>query len=574
MTLTKTVLSHGLETGCIDVSDVQDKKKDAKVISFLEKKLKRVNKRKTMDDIVRTECEESLSTFIRYAWKHVEPSQPYQDNWHIEFICRHLEAITNKVRLDDGSLYNRLLVNIPPGCMKSLLTNVWWPLWEWGPKNMPHLRYICVSHSQDLAIRDGLRMRRVIESEWYQRMWPHVKLTDDQNQKTRFENTATGWRMAAAAGSITGARADRVVCDDPLSVTDAMSAQIKQTTTDWFLEAVPTRLSSPRESAILVICQRLAEDDVSGVILDKQLGYDHIMLPMRFDPSRAMPTKLGYEDSRTEEGELLFTDRFPIEVVERDEKIMGKWATAGQFAQAPVPRGGGVVPIDQWVLWDRDDYPRFDYVLASLDTAYTIKEENDPSAMTIWGVWSGGDQIAQASRYVTRDEEVAAAVERQYTQEHPKVMLIYAWNERLELHDLVERVRECCVRYQVDNLLIENKAAGISAAQELRRVYGHEDFGVQLVDPRGQDKLARLYAVQHLFFDGLIYAPEKSWADMVLTQVATFPKAKHDDLVDTVSQALGYMRKNGLLVRGREWTEELDDKRLHRGSPPPPLYAV
>lgn len=541
----------------------------------LEKIARSVDRRDTLDSICKADSEESLYKFIQYCWKVIEPAVPFSPNWHIRFLCDHLEAITDGVEFEDGTKYNRLLINIPPGCMKSLLVNCFWPLWEWGPRNMPHMRYICVSHSQDLAIRDGLRMRRVIESDWYQRLWPHVKLTADQNQKTRFENTATGWRMAAAAGSITGARADRVVADDPLSVTDAMSAQIKKSTTDWFTEAVPTRLSSPKDSAILVICQRLAEDDISGVILDKFAdSWDHICLPMRYDPSRAMPTKLGLEDERTEEGELLFPDRFPLEVVERDEKIMGPWATAGQFQQAPEPRGGGIIPRDKWVLWDQDNYPNFDFVMASLDTAFTTKEENDPSAMCVWGIFSGGDQVAQQARYATRQEESDAYLRRQYKDEHPKVMLIYAWSERLELFDLVERVRETCVKYQVDNLLIENKGAGISVAQELRRVYGHEDFGVQLQDPKNLDKMARLYSVQHIFYDGIVYAPDKSWADMTISQTAVFPKGKHDDLVDCVSMALTWMRRNGLLMRGKEWTEMLDRKRLHTGAPPAPLYAV
>ena len=120
------------------------------------------------DDLVRANCRDDLYTFIQECWPIIEPAMPFSPNWHIQFICYHLESITNGVTLDDGTPYNRLLINIPPGCMKSLLVNCFWPLWEWGPKNMPHMRYICVSHSQDLAIRDGLRMRRVIESEWYQ----------------------------------------------------------------------------------------------------------------------------------------------------------------------------------------------------------------------------------------------------------------------------------------------------------------------------------------------------------------------------------------------------------------------
>jgi predicted phage terminase large subunit-like protein len=253
---------------------------------------------------------------------------------------------------------------------------------------------------------------------------------------------------------------------------------------------------------------------------------------------------------------------------------MGPWATAGQFQQSPEPRGGGIIPRDKWVLWEHDHYPQFDFVIAALDTAYTVKEENDPSAMTVWGVFSGGNQMAMQGKFSSRIEEADAILHRQYTQDHPKVMLLYSWSERLELHDLVERVRETCVKYQVDNLLIENKAAGISTAQELRRVYGHEDFGVQLQDPKGQDKMARLYAVQHLFFDEIIYAPDKTWADAAINQCAVFPKGKHDDIVDTVSMALGFLRKTGMLLRGKEYTEMLDSQRQHLGAPPPALYAV
>jgi len=520
-------------------------------------------------------CERSLPYFIEQCWSIIEPLQPYSPNWHVDFIAAHLEAITDGVKLDDETFYNRLLINVPPGCMKSLLLTCFWPLWEWGPKNRPSMRYICVSHSQELAIRDGLKMRRIVESEWYQRLWPHVKLSDDQNQKTKFENTATGWRQACAAGSITGARGDRVICDDPMSVTDAMSDQIKQTTNTWFAEAVPTRLSSPIESAIVVIMQRLAEDDTSGLILDKWADqWDHIMLPMRYDPSRAMPTKLGYEDLREEEGELLFPDRFPIEVVERDEKTMGKYAAAGQFQQSPEPRGGGIIPRSEWRVWGHERFPQFDYVLASLDTAYTEKEENDPSALSIWGVWSGGEELAQIQRNITRMEQGDASVTRAYQEGHPKVMLIHAWAEHLEFHDLIERVRESCVKWQVDQLLIENKAAGISTAQELRRIYGNDGFGVSLHDPKNMDKIARLYSVQHLFYDGIVYAPDKAYADLVINQCAVFPKGKHDDLVDTVSMAFTWFRKSGMLLRGREYTEQMTESLLHKGAPPARLYPV
>jgi predicted phage terminase large subunit-like protein len=519
--------------------------------------------------------ERSLAHFIRFAWHVLEPGTPYLWNWHIEMIAKHLEAITAGVRVNQ-KVYNRLLINVPPGAMKSLLVNVFWPAWEWGPKNMPHLSYLCAAHKvENLSARDSRKMRILVTSEWYQRRWgDRVSLAKDQNEKLNFQNTAGGQRIAAAISSLTGVRADRVIIDDPHSVDSAGSDTQRQSETTTFLEAVPTRLNNPVKSAIVVIMQRLHEDDVSGVILDKQLGYDHIMLPMRYDPSRSYPTMLGYEDPREEEGELFFPDRFPEDVVDRDEATMGPYAAAGQFQQQPIPRGGGVIKREWWQLWEQERFPNCEYVIASLDTAYTTKSENDFSAMTVWGIFSGGESKAIANRMMSPDGEMISVIKRTYTEEHPRVMMMYAWQERLELHQLVEKVQETMRRFRVDKLLIENKAAGHSVAQEIRRLYGYEDFGVQLIDPKGQDKLARLYSIQHLFAEGLIYAPDRSWADMVINQTSTFPKGKHDDLVDTVSMALRHLRDTGLIIRGAEHTAGVEESMQFRGNTLTPLYAV
>ena len=526
--------------------------------------------------ISKARCERSLVEFVRQAWHTIEPGQDYTHGWHIDFIAEHLEAITNGEELPDGTVYNRLLVNIPPGTMKSLIVNVFWPAWEWGPKNMPHLRYVCAAHKvENLSARDSRRMRQMILSDWYQARWgDRVRMSKDQNEKLNFTNSAGGFRIATAMTSLTGIRGDRVLIDDPHSVDSAMSETQREAEVSTFLEAIPTRLNNPKTSAIVVIMQRLHESDISAVILDKQLGYDHIMLPMRYDPSRAMPTKLGYEDPREDEGELLFPERFPLDVVERDEKVMGPYATAGQFQQTPEPRGGGVIKREWWQLWEKDEFPPCEYIIASLDTAYTTKAENDFSAMSIWGIFSGGDQKAVATKVIDKNGEVISAIQRKYSEEHPKVVMMYAWQERLELHQLVDKVSETMKKFKVDKLLIENKAAGHSVAQEIRRLFGHEDWGVQLIDPKGVDKLSRLYAIQHLFAEGLVFAPDRQWADMVIGQVASFPKGKHDDLVDTVSMALSHLRQTGIIIRGPEFTADVEDQMTHRGSPPAPLYAV
>ena len=143
------------------------------------------------------------------------------------------------------------------------------------------------------------------------------------------------------------------------------------------------------------------------------------------------------------------------------------------------------------------------------------------------------------------------------------------------MHDLVQKVSETCRKLKVDVLLIENKAAGFSVAQEIRRMYGHERFGVHMFDPKSQDKLARLYSVQHLFAEGLVYAPNKQWADMVITQVGQFPKAKHDDLVDTVSMAMRHLRDTGAIMRGEEWEADNESRFTFKGNNTyEPLYPI
>jgi predicted phage terminase large subunit-like protein len=529
----------------------------------------------TRKAIEKRKCEMSLASFVKAAWSVIEPGQAYVHGWHIDFICAHLEAISDGTLNDDGTYYNRLLVNVPPGTMKSLLIGVFWPAWEWGPRSKPHMRYVCASHSLDLAIRDSLRMRRLVTSEWYQGHWGDtVKITGDQNAKAKFETTATGFRQACAFTGITGYRGDRVIIDDPLSVDDANSDAKRETVVTLFKEAVTSRLNNPDRSAIVVVMQRLHERDVSGIILDADMGYDHIMLPMRFDPARACVTRLGYTDAREIDGELLFPDRFPEHVVDRDEAAMGPYATAGQYAQSPEPRGGGIIKDQWWQLWDKKEYPPIEYIVASLDTAYTTKSENDPSALTIWGVFSASAEQASTrmvDRY-GRPIESATSSQSEALGATAKVMMMYAWQDRLEIGNLVKKVEELCVKMKVDLLLIENKAAGHSVAQELRRVFNSSKFGVQMYDPKTLDKVARLYSIQHLFSEQMIFAPNKDWAEMVIRQTSSFPRGAHDDLVDTVSMGLKHLRDVGMLTRAPERMAEIEDSKVFHGNHNEPLY--
>lgn len=283
-------------------------------------------------------CKRRLVNFIKRAWPELEPGQPYVHGRHMDVLCEHLEAVTN------GQI-KRLLINIPPGTMKSLSTNVFWPAWEWGPRGMPSIRFIGASHEESLAIRDALKMRRLISSEWYRRLFPEVMLVGDQSEKRNFENSSTGWRQACPVKSMTGKRGDRVVWDDPHSVEDAHSPAALETATRVFRETLPTRLNSPERSAIIIVMQRLSTKDVSGEILENDYGYEHLCLPMEYEGSQKV-TSIGFKDWRTKNGDLLFPERFSREVVDRDKKVMGEYAVAGQFQQRPVPKSGGEFQTD------------------------------------------------------------------------------------------------------------------------------------------------------------------------------------------------------------------------------------
>ena len=508
-------------------------------------------------DCDRLDAEESLYTFLKAAWVHMDPS-PWVDGWPVQALCEHLQAVAS------GDV-RRLIINIPPRCGKSNAVAVAFPAWVWaqrnrGPTSGPGVRFLFASYAERLSIRDSIKCRRLMGSPWYQSLWgDRFHLRADQNTGHRFTNDQNGERLITSiSGTATGEGADIFGIDDPNAANEAFSEATIQSTIDWWDQTASTRLNDPRTGAYVLIQQRLAEDDLSGHILEKNIGdWTHLCLPMHYESARSFVTNIGWQDPRTTEGELLWPERFAPEEVSILERTLGPYAAAGQLEQRPEPAGGGVIKREWWKLWEADAFPPFDFVLASLDTAYTLKTENDFSALTVWGVYTA-NPVAAPTKIVDLNGR-PIDYDRLYAQETPRVMLMSAWQERLDLHSLVNKTAATCKALKVNKLVIESKAAGISAAQEIRRLYNNSDFSVQLLDPRAADKLARLYSVQHLFAEGLIYAPDRSWADMVITQVGVFPKGKHDDLVDTVSQALRHIRDLGLLVRAPERLHEIEE---------------
>jgi len=367
-------------------------------------------------------------------------------------------------------------------------------------------------------------------------------------------------------------------------VKEVESELVRTETVRWFRESMSNRLNDSERSAIVIIMQRVHEDDISGAILTLGLDYEHVMVPMEYDVTRQVDgdgkprkTSIGWYDPRYDpdaperaDGELAWPERFPPLVVARTKEEVGPYAWAGQYAQMPSPRGGGIFKRAWWRLWDPPDgkFPVLDYIVASLDSAFTAKQTNNPSALVVLGTFS-----------------------------HPKtnergVMLVDAWRKHLQMHGdapeqlpnepaqdylrraqerwgLVEWVAHTCRRCKVNALLIEAKASGLSAAQELRRLHGREDWGILEVNPKG-DKMARALAAQPIFAQGRIWAPERAWSDLVITEMSLFPYGKFDDLTDAMSQAIKFLRDTGLLETSLEEKERENEekqeqyRRVHR----------
>jgi predicted phage terminase large subunit-like protein len=528
-----------------------------------------------------------LMAFIRHFWSVIEPGTTLVEGWPLYAIVLHLEAVTR------GEI-TRLLINVPPGFMKSLLTDVFWPAWEWGPKGMSHLRYVAFSYAASITERDNDKFRQLLVSQPYRDLWGDIFEVIKVGVQ-RIVNDRTGWKFASSVGGVgTGERGDRVILDDPHNVKDAESDQVRGETVRWFRESMSDRLNDIERSAIVIIMQRLHETDVSGVLLEVGLPYVHLMLPMEFDPTRHCETLIGWRDPRTEDGELAWPERFPPDAVIDMKLAKDVYSWAGQYQQEPVTRGGGIFQRSWWQLWEPGSeeahaiakheagkWPPLEYVVGSIDGAYTEKEEGDPTAMTVWGVFR--NKLG-----------------------HPKIALVHAWRKRLGIHGpvmpplpgesrlahlkrsqphwgVVEWAAHTCRTFHVDLLLIEAKASGISVAQSIQSLFGDEGFATQLEQVRG-DKMARAQAIVPFFSNLMVYAPAapreempgdivlfRDWAQMVIDEMAVFPKGRYDDLTDTASQAFRHLRAVGFARLEAE--VELEKANAVRYRPKPaPLY--
>ncbi len=463
----------------------------------------------------KVDAEGSLHDFIKVMWPVLEPAREFVDGWAIQAICEHLEAVTR------GEI-RRLLINVPPGFMKSLTINVFWPAWEWGPKQRPDLRHVSASYAESLSVRDNTKCRRLIQSELYQSMWGHV-FTLDSDAKVKFDNDHTGFKMATSVGgAVVGERGDRFTIDDPHNIKDAESEAKRESTLQWLTEIVPTRINDPETSFIGMIMQRVHERDCSGIIIASELGWEHLCLPMEFehDHPNKSHTSLNFVDPRKEDGELLWPERFTPRHLEDELKPQlrlwgGEYAVSGQLQQRPAPRGGG--------MFQKQDL--------------TIIAEAPPNTRWVRG-WDLAGTKKKKSPY-TVGAKMGIAPDGRVILGHVRRLKGKPWEVEKAVLTCAEVDGPQCPQ----DLPQDPGQAGVAQKEHFAKLLQGHDFHFS---PESGDKETRARGLAAQSEAGNVCLVKGSWNDAFISEAITFPASTFKDQIDACSRA--YAR----LVKRRE----------------------
>ena len=455
------------------------------------------------DALLKKQGEQSLRSFVQQAWPVLEPDVPFLSNWHIDYVVEYLEAVT-------AGQITRLLINMPPRYMKSLLVSVLWPTWEWI--QAPHRRWIFSSYAEALSTKHSVDRRTVLQSPWYQERWgKRVRLAADQNVKHEFQNTRRGHMIATSVGgSITGKGGNRIVVDDPHNPAQAESEAQRDSALTYFSRTLSTRLDNKNADAIVVVMQRLHERDLAALCLD--LGYTHVCLPAEAE----VRTELIFPRSRRVHerppGDVLWPAREDATVLATQKRTLGSVVYAGQYQQRPAPAGGAIFQRD-WVQY-YDEAPPLTRLTQSWDMAYNDSVDSD----YVVGLVGGRDG---ANFYV---------IDRVKGQ--------WAFTESCRQVKALSRKHP-----RAGTKLIESAANGPAIVDALKR----QVSGIRGVRPEG-NKISRAQSVAPLFEAGQVFlpnprphgirVPERDWVDEFVYQLTIFPQGAHDDDVDALTQLL------------------------------------
>lgn len=475
--------------------------------------------------------------FARRGWQVLEPTTPLLVNWHHELLAEYLTlAAEGRIR--------RLIFNIPPRFTKSRFATVLWPCWVWTRRS--ESSWIFGSYSAELSTEHSRDRRTVLQSEWFQRLWgARVKFAKDQDRKTVYQNLARGKMFSTSVGgTVLGMGADDIVVDDPHNPRQVLSDVERLEAGRWYDQQLSTRLNDPATGVIVLIMQRLHEDDLTGHVLT-QGDWTVVSLSAEAEQDETVRFPISGRVVERKQGDPLDATRFPRSVLAAQLRTMGAWAYAGQFQQRPVPLGGGIFKQDWFKKRWRELPAQFDEVVQSWDCAFKDLKDSDYVAGGLWG-------------------RIGATF-----------VLIDQVREHLSFTGTCTRIKEpigphAALWRRADAKLIEDKANGPAVVNTLST----EVSGVIAVTPEG-GKISRAQAVAPLAEAGNVILPaEAPWLPEYLHEMCSFPAAAHDDQVDQTTQALHWMKIRG--ASAATWTEYMQthDARGKLLAPAEPQPAV
>jgi len=460
-----------------------------------------------INSMKREKAQTNFMAFVQEMWPG------FINGAHHKVMAQKFEDIAN------GKL-KRLIINMPPRHTKSEFGSYMLPAWFLGRD--PAKKIIQCSNTAELAVGFGRKVRNLVGSEQYAKIFPNVNLRSDSKAAGRWSTNANGEYFAiGVGGTVTGKGADLLIIDDPHSEQEAAIAstnpEVYDKVYEWYSSGPRQRLQPG--GAIIVIMTRWSKKDLTGRILKSAIEKDGdewetIDFPAILPSGKALWPQ--------------FWDIKELEVL-KEELPVSKWNA--QYQQQPTSEEGALIKREWWKVWDNENPPQCTYLIQSWDTAFTKNERSDYSACTTWGVF-----------YLNEDEM------------QPNVILLDAYKARLEFPELKEKAFNMYKEWTPDSFIVEAKASGLPLIGELRRM------GIpvsEFTPTRGNDKIARLNSVTDLFASGKVWAPPRRWADEVIEEMASFPNSDHDDLVDSSTQALIRFRQGGFLRLPSDEPDEL-----------------
>lgn len=450
-----------------------------------------------------------LMSFIELTFRELNPEAIFKPAGYIEAIAAKLDA----VRRGESK---RLIINLPPRSLKSHAASIAFSAWVQG--HNPAAKLICVSYGQDLSEKFSRDTRRLMQSAAYQELFA-TRLAE-RKAVYDFHTTRGGSRYATSVGgALTGLGADIIIIDDPLKPDEALSETSRNGVNEWFDNTLVSRLNDKVNGAIVIVTQRLHQDDLVGHVLESGGDWEVLSFPAiaRDDEEFIIDTSFGRRRFRRRAGEALHPEREPLSALDALRKSLGEYNFESQYQQDPQPLGGNMIKT-VWLQYYDVLPPHFTSVIQSWDTAVKATELSDFSVCTTWGI--------------LRD----------------KIYLIDVFRKRLNYPELKRAVVDQANLHRPYTILIENKSSGTQLIQELQ---GVAVFAIKAYDPEpGYDKRMRLHAQAARFENGLVLLPRQApWLAEYIRELTGFPGGKYDDQVDSTAQALHYLRNGDVVAK-------------------------